>query len=177
MADVPAATAAIIPVKIPAAKATPQLMPVDMQSGEHKRVVYAVDVDLGIAPERLLDTDYWAHVAQRLAPWTKIEARAKDGTWYAEFIVLEAGRTWARVFPTMIHMLTTGDVAQSQAEHEDAITKAMALFKVVHRGPRGHSIVRVSDSKVIQEEIGSKDSALVALRTYVTENLTALSTE
>jgi hypothetical protein len=63
----------------------------------------------------LLVPAFWAHHALKLKPLDEIRAHAEDGTWLANYVVLDCSRTWAKVQQLSLHRLTTADVAQTQA--------------------------------------------------------------
>jgi hypothetical protein len=101
----------------------------------------------------LLDPAYWAHVTSKFTPWDHIEARANDGTWWAEYIVLSVDRAFARVALLRKVNLTTPDVAMSQSE----IPKA---YEVKHRGPHSKwSVIRLSDKQVLFENGALREDA------------------
>lgn len=125
----------------------------DLKESEFVRPFYCATVPFGTQPNDLLSPEYWAHVANQLKPWARIEARAVDGTWFAEYVVLDVGRTWAKLHMLNQHNLTTPDVALSQAN-------AMSPYEVKWRGPIAKwSVVRKSDSAV-QTEGMSKEEAI-----------------
>lgn len=120
---------------------------------DYERTVYVATAFEDTTVEDMLDPKYWVHVASKMKPWDRIEARANDGTWWAEFMVLESGRAFARVVLMRQQNLTTTDVAQSQIA-------AFTDYKVLHRGPHCKwSVIRVSDKHVLHEGEGTKDGA------------------
>lgn len=60
----------------------------------------------GVTIANVILPEYWLHVATKLRPTDKIEVIAEDGTWYAQLLVVNADRTWAKVFVLMHHDLT-----------------------------------------------------------------------
>lgn len=139
-------------------KVIPQLPPQALQGFDYVSQRHDALIPNGVKPEDLLNPAYWAHHAVKLAPWHEIRARAEDGTWVAEFLVLDSSRTWARVKQLSFHSLTTADVAISQAS-EAEVKAVKDLFKVVHRGPHKWSVVRKEDSAVQVEGLEQRDSA------------------
>lgn len=128
---------------------------------EYERTIYVATAFEETAVEDMLKPAYWVHVASKLKPWDRIEARANDGTWWAEFMVLESGRNFARVTLLRQHNLTTSDVAQSQVA-------AMVEYKVVHRGPHCKwSVVRQSDKQVMHEGEAMRDGADAWLKNHL----------
>lgn len=96
-------------------------------------------------PQDLLEPSYWAHVSMKLRPRAHVEAWANDGTWMAEYVVLDCGRNWAKLHLLSVHHLTTGDVSASQAD-------VMSPYEISFRGPHSKwSVIRKSDRAVMHE--------------------------
>lgn len=130
-----------------------QLNPSRMKEATYERTEWVITAHENTEPADLQEPAYWSHVASKLRPWDKIEARANDGTWYAVLIVLESGRNWARVKLIENHNLTTSDVAQSQAN-------ASSPYDITYRGPHSKwSVVRKADNEVMHEGEATRDGA------------------
>lgn len=147
-------------VQIPAAKgrATPTLSAVGLSVAEYKRVVWYCEAVEGVTLDDVLKTEYWAHVAARLQPFNRIEVVAYDGSWMADLIVLASGRTAAKVKVLSHHELAGGfaDLSSVNTTH-----------KVLHRGPRKWSVIRLSDNAIIKEDIANREDAERALGDYL----------
>lgn len=142
------------------------LNPAHLQPAEYKRNVWIATAAKGVKPEDMTDPSYWANVAAKLKPWDKIEVRAEDGTWYQEFIVLDASRVWARVRSLVGPvMLGTADISQTLANQVET------QFEVLHRGPRGWSVIRKADRAVMAENLSIKGDA----DKWLTANLASLA--
>ncbi len=112
------------------------------RQAESERTVYVITAFENTEPEDLLQPDYWAHIANKLSPWDHVEARADDGSWWAEYLVLAVDRAWARMAMLRKVSLSTADVSLSQSN----------AFEVRHRGPASKwSVVRLSDKAVLFE--------------------------
>jgi len=61
--------------------------------------------------EDLLRPECWASVAKMLQPWSHIEVRAEDGSYYAELLVTGVDRAWAKVEVLNFRELSTADVS------------------------------------------------------------------
>ncbi len=120
---------------------------------EYERTIYVATAFEATTVEDLLKPEYWVHVASKLKAWDRIEARADDGTWWAELMVLESGRTFTRVRLLRHYSLTTDDVAQTQA---GGIVDYIVEWKGPHTKWR---VVRTIDNMVVHEGAGSKESA------------------
>jgi hypothetical protein len=49
--------------------------------------------------ENLLRREFWGNVSQKMKPGDTIIAFPRDGQWYAELVVWDAGQNWAHVSP------------------------------------------------------------------------------
>lgn len=120
------------------------------KGAEYERELWECTAHENTTPQDLLKPDYWAHVSNKLRPRARITAWAHDGTWMAEYVVKEAGRTWARVHLLAVHNLGTADVAQSQAAD-------LEPYEIKWRGPHCKwSVVRKSDHEVVHEGEGTQ---------------------
>lgn len=138
--------------KVEERKVTPMDL-VRFKGIEYMREHYLCTAHENTRPEDLLKPEYWAHVATLMRPRSRIEAWANDGTWVAEYVVLEAGRNWARLFMLGSHFLSTRDVALTQVE-------ALSPFEITHRGPHSKwSVIRKSDREVMTEGHETQDGA------------------
>ena len=140
-----------------------QINPVRMEEAQFTQTIYFAKAHANTRPTDLLEPAYWAHVAAKLKPWSEIKVVADDGSWWAHYIVLEAGRTWARVHMLMTTSLTSADVSASQAA-------AMAPYEVCYRGEHMKwSVVRKADHEVVHEGEGTQGGAI----DWLTERLKA----
>jgi hypothetical protein len=64
---------------------------------EHRRNVFDVIPEHGTPFDEILKEGYWAHVSAKMKPGDRVEVRAEDGSYYAELIVQDAGRLYAKV--------------------------------------------------------------------------------
>ena len=141
-----------------AEKALIQLAPDAFAGFDFVSTRYDARIDPGVTPEALLKPEFWAHHAVKLRPMDEIRARATDGTWLAYYVVLDCSRTWAKVQELARHNLTTSDVSLSQSS-ETEVKAFIEAHQVIHRGPRGWSIVRKSDRAVLAEAIERREEA------------------
>lgn len=138
---------------------TLQLAPNAMQLFDQGSTRYDVEVAQGVKPDALLDPAFWAHQAVKLRPMDEIRARALDGTWVANLLVLDTSRTWARVRLLQTFMLTDSGVAETQASTEE-VKAFMGAHEVKYRGgTHKFSIIRKADGAVIEEGITAKGDA------------------
>jgi hypothetical protein len=140
-------TAKVIPL--------PAVQPLDgarMRECEFERTVWVITAHENTKPEDLLRLEYWTNVAEKLKPYDKIEARADDGTWYAEYLVVESERLWSRVC-----LLNKVDLDEAPKSDE---ARPEAEFRVEWKGPAHKwSVIRSSDSAMVKEGLGSRTEA------------------
>ena len=147
-----------------------QLGPNDLQLFEYVSQRYDAVVPQGITPEALLEPAFWAHHAVKLRPMNEIRARAEDGTWIADLVVLDCSRTWAKVAVLAVHRLTTADVARTQASEAEVKTMISQHSVMFNQGRKWH-IVRKGDRAVVQDQIGEKEAATAWLEKHVRATL------
>lgn len=132
------------PAKAETARKVQELNPSRMKECEFERTTYVATAHEQTQPEDLLEPEYWSHVAEKLKPWDKIEARADDGSWYAEYLVLDTSCRWARLALLAKYDLTTSDVSLSQAARDE--------YKIEWKGPaRKFCVIRNSDNAMVHE--------------------------
>lgn len=96
-------------------------------------------------PQDLCEPPYWAHVSTQVKSRDRIEAWADDGTWMAEYVVLEAGRNWAKLHLLAVHHFTTADQAMTLADQTSP-------YEITHKGPHGKwSVIRKSDRELMSD--------------------------
>lgn len=124
------------------------------KGAEFARADFVAIAHANTQPEDLLAPGYWAHVASHLRPRAHVEVWADDGTWYAEVLVLEVGRAYAR---TYLKEQITFDTRNSA----EALTIEIGGYRVLYRGEFARwSVVRVADNAVVREELGSQGEAV-----------------
>ena len=67
------------------------------KQAEYERTVYSVVPEHGTPFDAVTEPDYWAHVSARMRPGDRIEVQAEDGSYWAELLVRDAGRLFAKV--------------------------------------------------------------------------------
>lgn len=125
---------------------------------DYVRSCWAVTAEAGTKPEDLAKLDYWAHVSSSLKPWDKIEVRAEDGAFYAELLVMQASRNWAKV--RLINLVELNEEGPAAEKVEGHIVK--------WSGPHSKfRVIRESDGAVLHE--GAPDKA--AAHKWLTDHL------
>ena len=149
-----------------------QLGPNDLFPFEYVSTRHDAKIAQGVKPEDLLVPGFWAHQATKLKPLDEIRAHAEDGTWIANYLVLDCSRTWAKVKQLSLHQLGTADVALTQASELDVKSfKDQHLVK--HRGPHKWSVVRKADGAVLEQGMGLRDEAEAWLENHARQHVGA----
>jgi|AGTN01.3.fsa_nt_gi hypothetical protein len=101
------------------------------------RNVWTVTPEFGIPHEALLKDGYWAHVSAKLRPGDHIEVLAIDGSYFAELLVLDAGKLYAKVRSLRHVKLDAVEVPESElmVEGLEAKWQGPVLKWCVLRGP------------------------------------------
>ena len=139
-------------------KVTPR-KPTTLREAAFDRAVYQFAMDAGAAFEDALKPEFWAHVGRMLKPCDRIELVAEDFAWFAEVIVLEADRAWAKVAPLRFVELA-GKTPAAETLQPD--------YEVKYMGPsKKHCVIRLSDKAVVQEGIALEADAEAWVRQHV----------
>lgn len=154
--------AAEVPVAAPAKpdqnRKVPQLLPNRFKQADFMRTIYDVQCARDITPEELLEEGYWAHVAHLLRSGDRIEVRPEDNSFFAEFIVLGAGRLWAQVEMIRFVQLTRDRRPKTQSQFTVEWGGSHSKYRVL----RGTDVVKEGlETDVIAERwIKSHEEAL-----------------
>lgn len=99
----------------------------DMTLAEHAGLRYRVTPKPGVEPESLLRPEYWAHVSKKLPPLTEIRAICQDGSWLADYVVLNSGMNWAKVM--LLQKWRLSDSAPTQSIGDYSVEWAGPVHK------------------------------------------------
>lgn len=146
----------------PTDKPLPQLAPATLQLFEQSSLRYDAVIPMGLTPQALLEPSFWAHHAGKLQPWNEVRARAEDGTWVADCLVLDCSRNWAKVTILRHYPLTTAEVSITQASEQE-MKEFIGKHNLVFRGTMKWSATRKSDKAVVTEGHETKEAAKAAL--------------
>lgn len=131
---------------------TAPLTPGRLQNAAHYYASYAVVLPAGLSFEEALKPEFWAHLAGRLRQHDTIRIIPEEATYFAELLVLSAGRGFVNV-KTLRHVPLGEDEIDSSNVND--------LVEVKWRGPHSKwSIVRRSDGAVLKEGVVEKPDAL-----------------
>lgn len=137
-------------------------------SGRMKLAEFARNTHVAVAPQGATLSDalepvFWAHVANGIRPWDRIELRAEDDSWYADLIVFKTTRL--EVFARVLNAIDrNGD---SLSNHHAALSapspereKLPAGYIVDYGGPvHKYRVIRGADSEVLTYGL-SEDEAI-----------------
>lgn len=140
----------------------PALSPALLVQAEFVRNVMFAPIPPGIPFESTLASDFWAHCASRVKPYTKIELRAQDNAWYGELMV-------RKVEPQAVHVwaLCYVDLA---AQNTPKLAAVADDFSVTFGGPKHlWRIVRNSDKVVMHHGEANEGDARAWLESYLSK--------
>lgn len=121
-----------------------------VQLGEHTRSIYEAIAEPGTTESDLIEPSYWAHLASRLRAKDRIEVHADDGAWFAELLVLDAGRAYAKVAVLRFIKLEASVPGNELAD--------MQGHEIKHRGHSAQwSVLRGKD--VLRDKFATREQA------------------
>lgn len=128
------------------------ILPHRMKEAEYVRAHYVIDCHEGTAPTDLLDPAYWSHVSKTIKPFDRIEARADNGEWMAELLVIKTGTQEAQVALLNLYdiaKLVGGNPAPKENDYE-----------VEWKGPhKKFCVIRKADQTMVHEGCQTKPEA------------------
>ena len=123
-------------------------------SGTYNR--WAAVAEDGTTIEDLQRPEFWSHHAHKLRQMDIIDILAEDGSYYAEFMVLQSGVGFAKV-------LLLREVKLEVVSHDDDDLPVVVQWK----GPqRKHSVIRKADGMVLRDGFTSKGDAWAFAGSY-----------
>lgn len=132
---------------------------------EFKKTHYVANAELGVTPDDLLKPQFWAHVSGKLKPLDTVEVRAEDGSFYAELLVRDKGRGFAKVVFLPGYPLMFSDIVDIPA------MDVGGEYEIVWKGPQNKfRVVRKTDNHTMKEGFTDKESG----RKWVVEHVKAL---
>ncbi len=127
-----------------------------LNPAEEKRIIWHCVPEHGTPFEALLAPGYWAHCSAKLAPGARIEVYAEDDSYFAELIVRDAGRRYAKV--AVLRHINLDSVEVLEAE------TANGGYEVKFQGPHlKWCVIRLSDrSRIVEGKTKAEASAEMA---------------
>lgn len=124
-----------------------RLHPTKMAQSEMARNQWTVTPEFGTPVEALADPAYWAHVSSKLRRGDVITALAEDDVYFAEFLVLNAGKLFAKVV-----LIRKIEITPAQMFNAD-VPKG---YEIKFRGPKKWGVLRGKD--VLKEDMGKEEA-------------------
>lgn len=134
------------------------------KEASYERTVYVATPEAGVTLDEIQKPEFWSHVAAKLKPYDMIEARAEDGSYWAQLLVINCNHLSAHVA-----LLQSCDLNVGEPDQDDA---AGSDYEVKWGGPHAkHRVQRKSDGEVLKDGFANKQAATK----YLTEHLRALA--
>lgn len=108
-----------------------KIQPGRVRPAEVVRREWACTVEQGVTREDLSSPEFWSLKAREFKPYDRLEVRADDGTFFAEYLILTCDRTWAKVQELSWHNLGTQDISLTESQEIERKSK----YSVHWRGP------------------------------------------
>lgn len=126
------------------------LQPNRFKIAEYERTVYVATAEKGHTKEDILSPDYWAHAANKLKPYDRIEVRHDEGEYFCELLVTQVGRGWAKVV----------ELSYKELSKSEALPTIPEPYEVVWKGPhRKWAVIRKADGEYISEGHDDRNKA------------------
>lgn len=123
-------------------KESPVLVPGRMKESEFARTLWVVTVEAGVTRNDLTTKEFWAHAAQRLKPYDRIEVRHDEGEFFAEYLVISVGRGYAVV--KELDYIELQDTTIEEVQNND--------YEVKFKGPvLKWTVIRKADGERVKE--------------------------
>jgi len=125
---------------------------------EQVRSWWCVTVEPQVTRKDVLDPDFWSFVAVKFKREDRIEIMTDDSTWFGEYLIMDCGRTFAKLHELSHHYLKAGG----------KISPSL-LYEVYWGGRHGKwGVRRTTDSEMIKNQFETEASALEFLAEYLT---------
>lgn len=114
----------------------------------------------GVTRERLLQSEYWAVIADTLLPFDIIYIIGEARDFFASYLVIECGRSYASVVELSWHPLPVLLVSQDSLPSN---------HRIQFQGPdEKYAVIRNSDGIVLGSGFANRDEAVEFLVTHAT---------
>lgn len=143
-----------------------KLLPGELKQADYVRSRWQITLKEGETLEDALKPEYWCHVGDKLnrgnaggRAFDRIEVLAHDMSFYAELIVLDRGKLWAKV-AVLQNVRLDKEKAEAKAVREEKTAAGEEGYTIKYHGSNKLWIVqRNSDKLIIFEGIGNKEDA------------------
>ena len=133
----------------------------DMKLKEHVTFDWRAEVDHGVTIDDLLDPVFWSDVSGHCfqGKFNRVEITWKDGSQWAELLVVGYGPTWAKMVKLNYVVLNTPEGIKTVGGKD---------YEIKWSGPHSKfRIIRLADGEVIRDGFENKELAEVDLKEYV----------
>lgn len=143
-----------------------KLLPGDLKQADYVRSKWQITLKEGETLDDALKPEYWCHVGDKLnrgnaggRAFDRIEVLAYDTSFYAELIVLDRGKLWAKV--AVLQYVPLGEEkAKAKTVREEKTAAGEEGHTIKYHGSNKLWIVmRNSDKTILFEGIGNKEDA------------------
>lgn len=134
------------------------LDPARFSRSEFVNTDWTVTVEAGTSLEDVLNSAFFANVAAKMTPYDHIRVRVDTGEWYAELLVLDCGRNWAKLFK----------LCEFKLSRDEEPVEIDNQFAVKHLGPhKKFAVIRKADNEVLRDGFTNKQDANVWLASHL----------
>jgi hypothetical protein len=152
VAVAPIVAPVVVPIK------SRKLHPARFAEAAQSRNVWAATPTHDTKYEDLFAPEYWAHIAVRARPGDFIEVFAEDGSYWAQLIVLSAGR----------QALSVAEIQRRDLQRGNALPEAGSGVIVEWKGPHlKYCVLRTKDNERVSEKHESRLQAENAAAEYL----------
>lgn len=140
-----------------------QLQPSRCKLAEYQRAIFAITPEPETPFEALLMPHYWAHVSNHFRPGCKLEIFPPEGHYYAELIVQDCGRLFAKVAVLMkveLHAVEVGTADLDLSGYSVRYGGASQQWCVDRLNAKGKK-------DTLKSECGTKEEAEAWMRQHV----------
>lgn len=125
-----------------------QLAPRSFEADDIVRNTWHAKPEFETPMDAMLDPAYWAHVSAKLRRGDIINALPDDNSYFAQFLVVDVGKLYAKVVKTPMCF----EIKPAQMLNVE-VPKG---YEVKFRGPRKWSVLRGTD--VLKEDMEKSDA-------------------
>lgn len=133
-----------------------------LHNAEYVRNIFCVTPEMGVELKDMLKPDFWAHVAAKFRPSSRIEVLSEDSTWFAELLITSCGRNWASV--SVLRFVELAEAATPAPREEEYEFQWKGQNKL-------HCVIRKADHAIVKDGFPTKAEAVKWLQGYQTAQL------
>lgn len=126
---------------------------------ESKRTVHAAIVQAGLTIEDIMTTNYFANVIKDITVFDRIEARAEDGKWWAELLVV-----YCNSGALKLKLINGVKIQETKKEDDVQLDGHVVKWGNMHTKYR---VIRDADKEVIKEGFETKGEAVTWAQQHV----------